>query len=110
MKKIKFLALAFVIATSSLFAKEIIPDVPLTKIQVQLVELFETPDFDLEDDINCNIYFSFTADGKIEVLRIDSRNADVKKYVHQYLDNKLLATPGEVGKVYRLPLKLKKFD
>jgi len=110
MKKIKLLVLAFVITTSSLFAKEIIPDIPIVKVQLKIMELLKSPDFDLERDVSTNFYISFTAEGKIKVLKIESHNKDIKKYIHDSLDNKILKAAGDsgTGTVYRVPLKLKK--
>ncbi|MBG7630954.1 MAG: hypothetical protein IZT56_11045 [Bacteroidetes bacterium] len=110
MKKIKFLALAFVIATSSLFAKEMIPDIPIVKVQLKLMELLETPDFHLEQDISTNFYISFIKEGRIKVLKIDSHNKDVQAYIHKSLDNEILKIAGVSGIVYKVPLKLKKSD
>lgn len=108
MKKIKLLALALVVTTSSLFAEEIIPDIPIVKVQLKIMELLEAPDFDLEQDISTNFYITFTSEGKIKVLKIESYNKKIIKYIHDSLDDEILEIAGESEAVYRVPLKIKK--
>ena len=105
MKRIKLLAFAFVIGTSSLFATEIIPDIPVKEVRHQVVKLFSTHDFMIENDINIVVIFEFNIEGKIVVLHVNSKNRAVLNYVERYMNNKRIVNPGEVGRVFRVPIK-----
>ncbi len=110
MKKFKLLALAFVIATTSLFATNVeVPDVPVKQISNQVSELFITHDFNLNKDISVNVTFKFGSQGEIIVLNIDSKKWDVINYVNKNMNHKLIATPGEINRVFTVPLKFTKY-
>ncbi len=114
MKKLKLLALAVVIGTASLFAKNEVPDIPVKEIRTQVVDLFETPNFIVEKDYNLNIIFTFNSEGEIvvhSVYSIDKDNRkidkDVLNYIYKTMDHKMIQTPGELNRAFKLPLKLK---
>lgn len=112
MKKLKLLALALVIGTASLFAKNEVPDIPVKEIRTQVVDLFETPNFNLEKDYNLNIIFTFNVEGEIviqSVYSIDRKQIDkaVLNYIYKTMDHKMIQTPGELNRAFKLPLKLK---
>ena len=109
MKKFKLLALAFVVATTSLFAVNAeLPDVPVKQIRNQVMDLFEIPDFLYQDEMTVNVTFKFDASGKIIVLDVDSKNQDVLNYVRKNMNNKQIETPGEIDRTFKLPLRLVK--
>ena len=113
MKKLKLLALALVIGTASLFAKNEVPDIPVKEIRTQVVNLFETPNFIVEKDYNLKIIFTFNSGGEIVVHRvysIDNNQIDkeVLNYIHKTMDHKMIQTPGELNKAFSLPLKIKR--
>lgn len=108
MKKFNLLALALVIGTMSLFATTNgVLDIPAKEIRDQVVDLFKTPNFNVEKDYNLNILFTFDSEGKIVVLKVDSKDKDVLNYVNRSLNLKTIETPGEMNRVFRLPLKIK---
>ncbi len=108
MKKLKVLALALVISTGSLFAAEIVPDIPVKEIRSQIVDLFHAPEFTLNEELKINIVFTFNSEGKIVVLSVDSKDSDVLDYVRKNLNNKTIDTPGEMNRVFTMPLRLTK--
>jgi len=108
MKKLKVLALALVITTGSLFAAEIVPDIPVKEIRSQIVDLFHAPEFTLNEELKINIVFTFNSEGKIVVLSVDSKDSDVLDYVRKNLNNKTIDTPGEMNRVFTMPLRLTK--
>ena len=108
MKKLKVLALALVITTGSLFAAEIVPDIPVKEIRSQIVDLFHAPEFTLNEELKINIVFTFNSEGKIVVLSVDSKDSDVLDYVRKNLNNKAIDTPGEMNRVFTMPLRLTK--
>lgn len=109
MKKFKLLALALAIGSLSLFATtNEVPDIPAKVIANQISSLFTTPEFAVEDDISVNILFTFDSEGKIVVLEVDSKDRDVLNYVNKSLNHKMLEIPGEMNRVFTLPLKIKK--
>lgn len=108
MKKIKLLALAIVIGTSSLFATEITHDIPTKEVRTQIMELFSTPNFEITDDTTVDVFYRFSEAGHIEVLWVESYNRDIINYVHESMQHKLIDINEVTNKVYTLPLKLKK--
>jgi hypothetical protein len=111
MKKLKLLALALVIGTMSLFATNEVPDIPVKVIRIQVADLFEAPNFNLEKDYNLNIIFTFNSEGEIvvqSVYSVDKIKIDkeVLNYIHNTLDRKMIQTPGELNRAFKLPLKL----
>ena len=108
MRKFKLLALAFVIGTSSLFATTVDnPDVPKKEIRNQIINLLGTPDFIVSNEINVIISFTFSSEGEIVVLNVDSKNSDVLNFVRENLNYKKISNPGERDKLYTMPLKVK---
>ena len=107
MKKLNLLALALVIGTASVFAttNEVL-DIPVKQIASQVTELFKTPNFDVDQDLEVKIIFSFDSEGKIIVHRVNSTDKDVLNYVRETLSNKTIQTPGELNRVFSLPLKI----
>jgi hypothetical protein len=108
MKNLKVFALALVITTGSLFASEIVPDIPVKEIRTQIVDLFHAPEFTFQDDLTVNIVFTFNSEGKIVVLSVDSKDPDVLNYVRKNLNSKTIDTPGEMNRVFTMPLRLTK--
>ena len=110
MKNLKLLALALVIGTSSLFAATVeLPDVPVKQISMQISELFtETPDFAVIEDMKINVVFTFNSEGEVIVLKVDSKNKDVLNYIRKTLNHKMLDTPGEMNRVFTMPLTINK--
>ncbi len=110
MKKFNLLALALVIGTMSLFATTTneVPDIPVKVIATQITSLFTTPDFAIEEDLSVNILFTFDSEGKIVVLRVHSKDKDVINYVYETLNHKRINIPGEMNRVFKLPLKIER--
>ena len=109
MKNLKLLALAFVIGSASVFANTTsVDDIPVKQISQQVYELFTAPDFVVNEDINVNVIFTFDTEGKIIVLKVDSKNPQVLNYVRKTLKNKYLDTPGEPYRQFTLPLTFTK--
>ena len=109
MKKFKLLALALAVGTMSLFATTTneVPDIPAKQIGSQISSLFAAPDFSVEKDLTVNILLTFDSEGKIVVLRVDSQDKDVLNYVNETLNHKTIETPGELNRVFTLPLRIK---
>jgi hypothetical protein len=107
MKKFKLLALALLIGTAGLFAAELeSPDVPKKEIRNQIVQLLKTPRFAVPNDIHVTITFTFSSEGELVVLHVDSKDPDVLKYVRKSLNYKKMQNPGERDKLYTMPLTL----
>lgn len=108
MKNLKVLVLALVISTGSLFAAEIVPDIPVKEIRSQIVDLFQAPEFAIQDELKINIVFTFNSEGEIVVLNVDSKDSDVLDYVRKNLNNQTIDSPGEMNRVFTMPLRLTK--
>ena len=107
MKKFKLLALALVIGTASLFAangddlKE-----SNKKIRTQIVNLLQAPNFIVEKEISIAVTFTFSSEGEIVVLNVDTRDKNILNYVRENLNYKKVENPGEKDKIYTMPLKV----
>ena len=106
MKKFKLLALAFVIGTAGLFATELENPTPKKEIRTQIVKLLKTPRFAVPNDIDFTVTFTFSSEGELVVLDVDSKNRDVLKYVRKSLNYKKIQNPGVRDRMYTMPLKL----
>ncbi len=106
MKNLKVIAIALIISTSSLFAAEIVPDIPVKDIRNQVVDLLSDPEFKVAEEFVVNIVFTFSSEGDIVVLKVDSTNPDVIQYVRDHINHKMIATPGEPNREFILPLRI----
>jgi hypothetical protein len=107
MKKFKLLALSLVIGTASLFATTV-EDVSKDEIRSQIMELLQTPDFGVDYEMTVNISFTFSSEGEVVVLGVDSKNRNILNYVRENLNYKKIQNPGEKDKLYTMPLKVAK--
>lgn len=109
MRQFKLFVLAMLIGTAGLFAAETVnPDVPKKVIRNQIVKLLKTPDFAVEKEMTVNISFTFSSEGEIVVLSVDSKNRKVLNYIRQNLNYQKIQNPGERDKIYSMPLKVAK--
>jgi type II secretory pathway component PulL len=107
MRKLMLMALALVIGTASLFASNVgDSDAPKDEIRDQIVKLLKTPSFSVDQEYNVNISFTFSSEGEIIVLNIDSKDRDVLDYIRENLNYKKIQSPGEKDKLYKMPLKV----
>ena len=108
MRKLKLFALAMLIGTAGLFATETTnPDTPKKEIRNQIVKLLKAPDFTVEKSMSIDITFTFSSEGEVVVLSVDSKNREVLDYVRKNLNYKKIQNPGERDKIYSMPLKVK---
>lgn len=108
MRKLKLVALAMFIGTAGVFAAETSnPDVPKKEIRSQIVKLLKSADFIIDKSVKVNITFTFSSEGEIVVLNVDSKNRHVLNYVRKNLNYKKIQNPGERDKIYTMPLKVK---
>jgi hypothetical protein len=108
MKNLKVLLFALLLSTSVVFANNFVPDIPVKEIRSQVADLFTTPEFKVTEDIVVNITFTFSTDGDIIVLSVDSKDPEILKYVRNNLNHKYIDTPGEPNRIFSLPLKITK--
>ena len=83
------------------------PDSSKKGMRTQIVKLLNTPDFTIENDIQVNITFTFSSEGEIVVLSVDSKDRDVLKYIRKNLNYKKIQNPGKRDKLYSMPIKVK---
>ena len=109
MKKLKLLAIAFIVGIATVFASEVDkPDVPKNEIRDQIIDLLETPEFSIENEVTVNVSFTFSSEGDIVVLNVDSQNKEVLNYIRTNLNHKTIENPGEQDKVFVMPIKFEK--
>lgn len=107
MRKLKLLALALVIGTVSSFAfNSEDPGAPKEEIRSQIVKMLQSPDFAVDKEMNVEISFTFSSEGEIVVLSVNSTNRNVLNYVRKNLNYKKIQNPGERDKLYTMPLKI----
>jgi len=106
MKKFKLFVLAMIIGTAGLFAAEIDNPVPKKVIRDQIVKLLKTADFSIERNMKVDITFTFSSEGEVVVLSVNSKNRKVLNYIRENLNYKKIANPGERDKVYSVALKI----
>ena len=107
MKKLKLFALAMLIGTLGLFASEIENTNTLKEgMRSEIVQLLKAPDFTVPNDITVSITFTFSSEGELVVLSVDSKNSDVLDYIRKSLNYKKIENPGKRDKIYTMPLKL----
>ncbi len=107
MRKFKLLALAFVIGTASLFATNGDNPKDVNKnIRTQIVSLLQAPVLNIDNDMTVVISFTFSSQGEIVVLNVNSRNKDVLNYIRENLNYKKVINPGVQDKLYTMPLKI----
>ena len=100
------LAVALVIGTASLLAADVNPDVSKKEMRTQIVKLLNTPNFEVVNDVMVEITFTFSSEGEVVVLNLDSKDRNVLKYVRRNLNYKKIENPGERDKLYTMPLKM----
>ncbi|WP_157961116.1 hypothetical protein [Lutibacter citreus] len=107
MKKFKLMTLAILIGTSSLFAMTSNPDLVKKEIRTEIINLLKTPDFQVDKEINILMTFTFSSEGKIIVLDVNTKNNDVLNYIRKNINHKKINNASITGKKYIMPLKLK---
>jgi len=107
MKNFKLFALALFIGTTGLFASEMsINDIENPNIETQIENLLNHTKFTFDNTQEVQIKFTFTYEGKIVVVEVDSKDRDVLNYIRKNLNGKAIKNPGEKNKMYSLSLKL----
>ena len=107
MKKFKLLALALLIGTASVFAVNVDdPTEANKKIRSQIVDLLETPEFVVEEDVSVALTFTFSSQGELVILKVNSSDRNILNYVRENLNYKKVQNPGTRDKIYTMPLKV----
>jgi len=101
-------ALAVVITTTTLLASNINPDESNKNIKSQIQKLFDATDFHFNEDVTLEIVFTFDSADEIIVLKVDSTDSDVLKYVRENLNHKTISNTGIKDRHYMIPLVIKK--
>ena len=109
MKKLKLFAFALFIGTTGLFASEISRnDVENPNISTQIENLLSKTEFTFDNTSEIQIKFTFTSEGEIVVVKVNSKDSNVLNYIRKNLNGKAIKNPGERDKFYSLSLKLQK--
>ena len=107
MKKLKLFAFALFIGTTGLFASEMSRnDVENPNIGNQIVTLLSDTEFTFDNTSEIQIKFTFTSEGEIVVVKVNSKDSNVLNYVRKNLNGKAIKNPGKRGKSYSLSVKL----
>ena len=106
MRTLKLTLVALLIGTTTLLASTTNPDPAKAELRSQIAELLAEPDFTVKEDLTVNIEFTFSSEGEVVVLSIDSYDEEVVDYVRENLNYKKIVNPGKANKLYLLPLKL----
>ena len=107
MKKFKLLAFALVIGTASVFAAS--GDDPAEtnkKIRSEIVSLLQGVDLIVEEEVTVELIFTFSSEGEIVVLEVDTRDQHILNCIRENLNYKKVNNPGKENKLYKMPLKV----
>jgi flagellar basal body-associated protein FliL len=104
MNKFKLLAIAFVLGTTSLVANTYNPEVSKDEIREQIVELVANSKTNIENEKYVDIEFTFNTEGEIVVLKITTRDKEVRSFIREQINGKKLEKPGKVNKRYSMPI------
>lgn len=108
MNKFKLLAIAFVLGTTTLFANNIVtPEISRDEIRKQIVELVQDSNNNFSTNVNVHVTFTFSSEGELVVLKVNSINKKVLEFVRENLNGKVLAKPGKVHRHYTMPIVIK---
>ena len=108
MRKLMLTTLSLVIATTTLLASNLNPDESNKNIRSQIQKLFNGTDFHVNEDVTVEIVFTFDSTDEIIVLKVDSTDSNVLKYVRENLNHKTISNPGIKDRHYTIPLVIKK--
>lgn len=108
MNKFRLLAIALVFGTASLFANnEINPDISKDEIRNQIIELVADSQVSIDVDIVVNVTFTFSSEGEIVILNVDSKDEAILDFLRATMNSKKLENPGKVNRHYTMPISLK---
>ena len=108
MRKLMLTALALVITTTTLLASNTNPDESKKSIRSQIQKLFDVTDFHVNEDVTVEIVFTFDSTDEIIVLKVNSTDSGVLKYIRENLNHKTISNPGIKDRHYMIPLVIKK--
>lgn len=106
MNKLRLLAFAFVLGTTSLFAN-VNPDVSKDEIRQQIIELVKVADNTIATETAVTVIFSFSSEGEIVILKVDSIDQDVISFVRENLNGKTVENPAKPGRNFTMSIVLK---
>lgn len=105
MNKFRLLAIALVLGTASLFANNITsPEVSKDEIRKQIIELVDDSKTEIEAETLVKVTFTFSSEGEIVVLKVNTRDKEIRSFVRENINTKKLKSPGVVNKVYTMPI------
>ena len=108
MNKFRLLAIALVLGTTSLLANTIInPEVSRDEIRKQIVELVGNSKVSIDDITTVNVTFTFSSEGEIVVLKVDSKDEQVLSFVRENLNSKKLEKPARANRYFTMPISIK---
>ncbi len=108
MNKFKLMAIALVLGTTSLFANNIVnPEISKDEIRKQIVELVQDSNHTINAKIEVKVTFTFSSEGEIVILKVNSTDSAVLTFVRENLNGKVLAKPGKAHKHYTMPIVIK---
>jgi len=107
MNKFRLLAIALVLGTASLFANTINPEVSRDEIRKQIIELVGQSKVSVNDVTTVNVTFTFSSEGEIVVLKVDSKDEQVLSFVRENLNSKKLEKPARANRYFTMPISIK---
>ena len=108
MKKLALLTLTVLISTTGLFAMDISPLESAKDVRSQIVQLLDNPEFAAERDFSVEVKFTFSSEGEIVVLDVNSTRKDVLEYIREHINYQKLENPGVRNRIYTMPLTIEK--
>lgn len=87
--------------------EKLFPKTAKKEIRSQIVDLLTDADFIVSQEMNVELTFTFSSEGEIVVLSVNSKNRDVLNYIRKNINYKQIENPGVRDKIYTMPLKVK---
>lgn len=109
MRTLKLFAVAVAIMISGNIFAETKPIPGKKSFSYEIAKFFDNGKFIIDEDHRGKVYFSLNEERKITVHYVSFKDREVKEYIAESLqDKKLRDVQWEVGKVYSLPLLMRK--
>ena len=107
MNKFKLLVITLVLGTTTLFASTSNnPEISKDDIRKQIIELVQSSDITLDNQVTVNVTFTFSSEGELVVLKVNSTDKEVLNFIRETLNAKKLENPGKAYKHYTLAINV----
>ena len=99
MTKMKLFLVALLISTAGIYALNLgEPSIKKEEVRAQIIDLLKASPFMAAPE-DVLITFTFSSEGQIVVLNVDSKNSNVLNYIRKNLNYKKIEKPGKKDEI-----------